>query len=92
LATLLGIVAGDLIGDLESLGLEFAIVATFIAMTFSELRKYPILVAVIFSGVTAVLLKPLFNNSYIVISALVGMLAAYVCSEFLPSSNGSNEQ
>jgi 4-azaleucine resistance transporter AzlC len=80
LATLLGIFAGEYFAELDSLGLDFAIVATFIAMTFAELRRYPVLVAVLMSGFTAVLLKPILADSYIVLAALVGMFSAYFCS------------
>jgi len=77
-ATLVGIIAGERFNDLELLGLDFAIVATFIAMTFSELRKFPVFVAVIVSGAASVLLKPLFSESYIIIASLLGMLAAFL--------------
>ncbi|RBP48344.1 AzlC family ABC transporter permease [Arenicella xantha] len=78
LATLLGIVAGSALTDLDSLGLDFAIAATFIAMTFDQLRRFPIAVTVIVSGVSAVLLKPLFSDSYLVMAALLGMFAGFV--------------
>ncbi|MBL4674421.1 MAG: AzlC family ABC transporter permease [Arenicella sp.] len=81
ISTLLGIIAGEYFSDLDSMGLDFAIVATFIAMTFAELRNYPILVAVLMSGLTAVLLQPLLSDSYIVIAALVGMSCAYICPD-----------
>ncbi len=77
-ATLAGILAGDSFNDLDSLGLDFAIAATFIAMTFDQLRRFPILVAVLVSGVLAVLLKPLFADSYIIIASLSGMLMAFI--------------
>lgn len=78
LATLAGIIAGDSLGNLESLGLDFAIAATFIAMTFDQLRRFPIFVAVFVSGVLAVLLKSIFADSYIIIASLLGMLAAFI--------------
>jgi 4-azaleucine resistance transporter AzlC len=81
LATAAGILAGEYFGNLESLGFDFAIAATFIAMTFTDLRRVPVLVAIIVSGVLSVLLKPYFNDSYIIIAALLGMLAAYIFSE-----------
>lgn len=81
IATLLGIIAGEYFSELDSMGLDFAIAATFIAMTFAELRNYPILVAVLLSGLTAVLLQPLLADSYIVIAALVGMTGAYLCPD-----------
>ena len=81
ISTLLGIIAGEYFSELDSMGLDFAIVATFIAMTFAELRNYPILVAVLVSGLTAVLLQPVFADSYIIIAALVGMSSAYICPD-----------
>jgi len=77
LATLAGIVAGDLIENLDSLGLDFAIAATFIAMTFGELRRFPILIAILVSGCLSVALKAYFTDSYIIIAALTGMVAAF---------------
>lgn len=81
LATAAGILAGEYFNDLESLGLDFAIAATFIAMTFTDLRRFPVLVAVLVSGVLSVVLKPFFSDSYIIIAALFGMLAAYCMNE-----------
>jgi len=87
LSTLFGIVAGNFIENMESLGLDFAIVATFIAMTFAELRKYPVLVAIVLSGTIAVLLKPIITDSYIIVAALVGMFGAYIVDETLTTSD-----
>jgi len=89
-ATLAGIIAGDYFADLDSLGLDFAIVATFIAMTFGDLRKYPVFIAVLVSGFASIVLKPFFIDSYIIMAALLGMLGAYLCSEHLtPIKRGS---
>ncbi len=85
-ATFAGIIAGDYFSDLDSLGFDFAIVATFIAMTFGELRKYPVLIAVLVSGFTSIVLKPAFIDSYIILAALLGMLGAYLCSTHLTSA------
>ncbi|MFT4634353.1 MAG: 4-azaleucine resistance transporter AzlC [Arenicella sp.] len=92
LATLVGIVAGEYFANLESLGLDFAIVATFIAMTFAQLRRFPVLVSVLLSGLTAVLLKPFFADSYIVIAALVGMFGAYALPDPLSADNEVEER
>lgn len=76
-ATLIGILAGDAISDLEQLGLDFAIAATFIAMTFDRLRESPIVVAILVSGTLAVVLKGMYPDSYIIIAAVIGMVTAY---------------
>jgi 4-azaleucine resistance transporter AzlC len=88
ISTLLGIIAGEYFSELDSIGLDFAIAATFIAMTFAELRNYPVLLAVLLSGCTAVLLQPLLTDSYIVIAAFVGMFGAYMC----PDKQAGSEQ
>lgn len=80
LATFAGIVAGELLSNLESWGLDFAIVATFIAMTFDQLKGRPQLATVLVSGMLAVLLKPLFTDSYIVLATIGGMMTGYALS------------
>jgi 4-azaleucine resistance transporter AzlC len=81
-ATLVGIIAGDSFDNLESLGLDFAIAATFIAMTFDQLRRLPILIAVLISGSLAVVLKPFLSDSYILVATLVGMTSAFAVEKF----------
>lgn len=78
LATLLGIVAGDALNNLENLGLDFAIAATFIAMTFTRLSEKPILVSMLVAGSLAVTLQPFLKDSYIIVAGLAGMAAAYM--------------
>jgi len=77
-STLVGIVAGDSFENLDQLGLDFAIAATFIAMTFDQLRQLPVALAMLVSGVLAVLLQPIFTDSYIILASLAGMLVAYL--------------
>ncbi len=89
-ATLVGIIAGDLIENLDSLGLDFAIAATFIAMTFGELRRFPIVMAILVSGLLSVTLKPYFSDSYIIIAALIGMAVAYSLQENIASEIANN--
>lgn len=79
-ATLMGILAGDFMGDLDALGLDFAIVATFIAMTFDRIRQLPITMCMLTSGVLAVLLQPFFPDGYMVMAGLAGMLVGYFLS------------
>lgn len=89
-ATAVGIMAGEHFENLEALGLDFAIAATFIAMTFMDLRRFPVLVAVVVSGVLSVILKPFFNDSYIIIASIFGMLAAYSLNEKVQDEKREN--
>jgi len=92
LATLLGILAGDYFNNLESMGLDFAIVATFIAMTFDQLKSRPEVLTVVVSGLAALLLKPLFPDSYIVIATLLGMLVGYGLSSLSTYEVGEGDK
>ena len=91
LATYIGIVSGNYYGDLATLGLDFAIVAIFITMTFTEIRKFPVLVAVVISGCASIVLEPIIGDSYIVVAAITGMVSAYLCSSYLGESGNRGE-
>lgn len=81
LSTLLGILLGQRLANLNELGLDFAIVATFIAMSVEQIRSKPEIVAVVVSGLSAVFLKPIFSESYIVFATLLGMSSGYLWLE-----------
>ncbi|MFT5276364.1 MAG: 4-azaleucine resistance transporter AzlC [Saprospiraceae bacterium] len=91
LSTLIGIIAGDSIKNLDQLGLDFAIVATFIAMTFDQLRNKPIGLSIITSGTLAVFLKPIFSDSYIILAAIAGMSVGYLV-ESLNATSDNHQQ
>jgi 4-azaleucine resistance transporter AzlC len=78
LATLVGIAAGQYIQGLEQLGLDFAIAATFIAMTIPAMKSVPMVAATLVSGGLAVITKHWFAEVYIIISSLAGMLVGYL--------------
>ena len=78
LATLLGIAAGQYIDGLDSMGLDFAIAATFIAMTIPAMKNLPMVAATLVSGCTALVTKPLLAEIHIIVSALAGMVVGYV--------------
>ncbi len=91
LATLVGILAGEYLGNLDSWGLDFAIVATFIAMTFDQLKGRPEVVTVFVSGLVAVVLKPVFSDSYIILAAMAGMLSGYFLADSAVKKPGEAE-
>lgn len=80
IATFVGIIAGDYFDNIDSLGLDFAIVATFIAMTFDKIRERPIVLAMLVSGISSIMLKPFFVDAHIIIAGLLGMLVGYFVS------------
>ena len=91
LATYIGIVSGNYYGDLATLGLDFAIVAIFITMTFPDIRKFPVLVAVVTSGCASIVLEPMIGDGYIVMAAIAGMVSAYICATYLEESGNRGE-
>ena len=80
LSTLAGIVLGSFVP--EELGLKFAIPLTFIAIIINELRKLDHLIVMIVSGLAATFFYNAPFKSYILISPLIGLFAAYLILKF----------
>ena len=80
ISTIIGIYLGSIVP--ESLGLKFAIPLTFIAIIINELRKLDHLIVMIVSGLAATLFYNAPFKSYILISPLVGLFAAYLILKF----------
>ncbi|MBR0572655.1 MULTISPECIES: AzlC family ABC transporter permease [Pasteurellaceae] len=79
IATFSGIYFAHLLQDVDQLGLDFAIAATFIAMVIPMIKKRVILMAVITSGISILTLNyfTFFVEQGLVISALIGMIVGY---------------
>jgi len=80
IATLIGIVIGESVKGLENFGLDFAIVATFVAMSVEQVRGRPEVVVVICSATAAILLKPIAGELYIILATLIGMMSGFLAS------------
>ncbi|MFC3034289.1 AzlC family ABC transporter permease [Pseudoalteromonas fenneropenaei] len=78
--TLLGIIAGSLLPDLTSLGLDFAIAATFIALVIPSIKNWPTLATVITAGASATWFKALGFELWLVAAALLAMCVGYLLS------------
>ncbi len=76
IATIIGIFLGSIVP--EELGLKFAIPLTFIAIIINELRKFDHLAVMIVSGLTATFFYNAPFKSYILISPLIGLFAAFL--------------
>ncbi|WP_165313509.1 AzlC family ABC transporter permease [Vibrio ziniensis] len=77
LATLVGIVAGSYIPSLSSIGLDFAVAATFIAIVVPNVKSIPILVSVITALVLSVALTMLNVNGSLMYASIGAMLTGY---------------
>ncbi|WP_086980806.1 AzlC family ABC transporter permease [Vibrio aphrogenes] len=91
LASLVGIVAGRQIPNLDQWGLEFAVAATFIAIVIPTIKNIPILVAVVVALVASVLLSYWQIEGSLIIASLLAMVAGYLC-EKAGMDNSSSSQ
>lgn len=85
LASLTGILLGRSIPNLENLGFEFAVAATFIAIVIPEIRDRPTLLCVVTSGVSSVAFAVFGVSQGLLISTLAGMVVGYFVSGFIDS-------
>ncbi|MRI32717.1 branched-chain amino acid ABC transporter permease [Endozoicomonas sp. OPT23] len=81
-STLVGIVAGASIPNLDSLGLEFAIAATFIALVIPAIKSKPVLMSVVVSGLTIIGCNLLSIGNSLMIAAFAGMTAGYITEQW----------
>ncbi|HPE61547.1 MAG TPA: AzlC family ABC transporter permease [Thiolinea sp.] len=82
ICTLIGIVAGEMIPDMSSWGLEFAMVATFIGIITPYLRHWPYWSTFLCAGTLALLLHGLPNNLGMLLAALGGVAAGMLTERF----------
>ncbi len=81
LATILGIVAGTQLEGLASLGLDFAMVVTFIGIVMPFIVNRPMLVCAVVAGIVAVLTNGLPNKAGLMVAAFTG-IAAGMAAEY----------
>jgi 4-azaleucine resistance transporter AzlC len=86
ICTLIGIVAGQSIPNLQNWGLDFALYVTFIGMLIPLIKDRPVLVSIIVAAVSAVLFQGLPNQLWIVVSALLGVGAGMTAEYFTPTN------
>ena len=71
--TLIGLLFGAVFPQLQSLGLDFAMVVTFIAIVVPQLARLPYLAAAIAAGICAYLLKDLPYKTGLLLAVLIGI-------------------
>ncbi len=92
LATLVGIVAGSYIPSLNSIGLEFAVAATFIAIVIPNVKRIPILISVITALILSVTLTIFNVNGSLMYASVGAMLAGYFSELALTKKTPSNKE
>jgi predicted branched-subunit amino acid permease len=86
LFTLLGVLIGKSIPDLQSLGLEFSIAATFIALITPLVRSLPSVLCVAVALGCSVLLSYWHWQSALVVSGLAGMTVGFLAQRIMRKS------
>ncbi len=81
ISTFAGIVAGQHIPNLEHLGLEFAIAATFIAIVIPLIKNRSTLVSVVTSGLSAIILSVFMAEYALIAGTFIGMICGYLTKD-----------
>ncbi len=81
-ATLTGIVAGSMIPELNEMGLEFAVAATFIAIIVPTIKNAAVLASVVIALVSSVALAYYQVEGSLMISSILAMLTGYFVEQF----------
>jgi 4-azaleucine resistance transporter AzlC len=82
--TLLGIIAGQRIPNMADLGLGFAMTVTFIGMLVPLIQHRAVLVSVVVASLTAVVAYPLPNKLYLMVAAILGIVAGVLVESLYP--------
>ena len=78
ICTVIGMIAGQQLEGLADLGLDFALVVTFIAIVVPLVISRPMVVCVLVAAATSVLTNNLPNKLGLMIAALLGILAGMI--------------
>ncbi|MCW8329866.1 AzlC family ABC transporter permease [Photobacterium sp. SDRW27] len=87
LATFAGIVAGKFIPNLDTLGLDFAIAATFIAIVIPTVKSASVLISVIIAMVLSVVLQAYNIEGGLMLASFAAMAAGYSYDKYFTSND-----
>ena len=76
-STFIGIAAGQFIPNIENLGLEFAIAATFIAIVIPSIKNLSTLMSVLASGISVIIFSIMGIEHALIIATFIGMATGF---------------
>jgi predicted branched-subunit amino acid permease len=91
LCTYAGLTIGRLLPNAANWGLDFAMSATFIGMVIPYLINRPMVIAVVVSGLTALLTHGLPHKLGLMVAALVGVAAGMIAETQIKNRDKSRD-
>jgi 4-azaleucine resistance transporter AzlC len=90
LCTLIGIITGQSIQGAQEMGLDFAMIATFIGIVVPLIANRPMLVCAVVSGATAVLASGMPHKLGLIAAAGAGIAAGFITETYLRRSTAAH--
>lgn len=91
IASFVGIVAGAQFPDLNEIGLDFTVAATFIALMVPQIKTMPAVAAACVSLVVAIFLTLIQFEGALICAAISGMVTGYLCETMKSRPGNSTE-
>lgn len=93
LCTLIGIIAGQQLGDgAASLGLDFAMVVTFIGIVIPLIINRPMLACLLVAAVTSLATYGLPNRLGYMVGGIAGIIAGYIVETYFSQSEPDHDE
>ena len=90
--TLAGVLLGQSVPGLATLGLDFAMVATFAAIVALQLRDRPVLCAALAAGAVALLARDLPYKLGLMLAAIAGVATGMLAEAWFGSNEASTQE
>ena len=87
LCTLIGLTMGQLIPNVRSWGLDFAMAVTFIGMVIPYLINRPMFVAVFVAGISSLFTHALPHQLGLIVASLLGIAAGVLCEKLIKAQS-----
>lgn len=84
--TIIGLVAGTQLEGIADLGLEFALVVTFIGIVVPMLVTRPMVLAAVVAAIVSMLARGIPNNGGLMVASLAGITAGVIAESLLPNN------
>jgi len=81
--TIIGLVAGTQLEGIADLGLEFALVVTFIGIVIPMLTTRPMLLTAVVAAVVSVLARGIPNNGGLMVASIIAIAAGIIAESYL---------